>query len=231
MKTSPRSRTRSMQFARHSGRAGALAFLLLLAASGCGGGSSGTDPGTDPDPDPDQPTYGERVTTSWTQFTAGSYASARAGFLAAIATDPAPAEAHAGLGWCELKLDDPDAAHVAFGDGSTRTGSTSTLADLYAGWAFAWNARQTAADRHAESNARIVEAESREPDWSFEALPGLDADDLSLLAAGNFFALGTFDSSLARVQRLDPAFTADVATAGGRAALAARIEALRSGAP
>jgi len=209
--------------------AAAAAGLLCLVAAGCGGGSSGTDP--DPDPDPEEPTYGERVTTAWTAFAAGSYATARASFLAAIGLDPAPAEAHTGLGWCELKLDDPDAAHAAFATGSTKTGTDAVLADLYAGWAFAWNARQTAVDRHAESNARIAEAEAREPDWAFEPLPGLDADDLSLLAAANFFALGAFDSSLARVQTLDPAFTADVGTAAGQAALAARIEALTTGPP
>lgn len=207
------------------------AALLLVTAAGCGGGTSGTDPDPDPDPDPDEPTYGERVTSAWTAFTSGSYATARANFLAAIAADPAPAAAHTGLGWAELKLDDPDAAHVAFGNGSTGTGTEATFADLYAGWAFAWNARQTALDRHAESNARIHEVEARDPDWTFGALPGLDADDLSLLAAANFFALGGFDSSLARVQVLDPAFTADVGTAAGQAALAARIEALRDGTP
>ncbi|MBZ0270344.1 hypothetical protein K8I85_19500 [bacterium] len=206
------------------------AALLLMAAAGCGGGS-GTEPEPDPDPDPDPPTYGQRVTTGWASLTAGSYASGRASFLAAIGLDPAPAEAHTGLGWCELKLDDPDAAHTAFATGITGTGTDAMLADLYAGWAFAWSARQTALDRHAESNARVAEAEARDAAWSFGPLPGLDSDDLSLLAAANFFALGAFDSSLARVRTLDPAFTADVGTAAGQAALAARIEALRTGSP
>lgn len=228
MTTTPPPRSRSpFALAR---TAGAGASLLLLAVAGCGGGG-GAGPEPDPDPDPDPPTYDERVSTAWTSFTTGSYATARAGFLAAIATDAAPAEAHTGLGWSELKLDDPDAAHAAFANGSARTGTVATLADLYAGWAFAWNARQTAVDRHEESNACIAEAEQREPDWAFDPLPGLDADDLSLLAAANLFALGAFDSSLARVQGLDPAFTADVGTAAGQAALAARIEELRTGTP
>jgi hypothetical protein len=103
------------------------------------------------------------------------------------------------------------------------------MADLYAGWAFAWNARQAAAGRHAESNARVAQAEALAPAWVFAHESAIDAADLTLLAAANHFALGELAQSLARVQVLDPAFTVDVATAVGQAALATRIEELRAG--
>jgi hypothetical protein len=182
-----------------------------------------------PGPGPEGPTYGERVAAAWASYTAGQFAAARSGFAAAVAVNAARADAYVGLGWSELRMDAPDAAHLAFQDGSGRTGSDPVMADLHAGWAFGWNARQAAAGRHAESNAAVAQALALEPAWIFDHEAGLDAADLTLLAAGNFFALGDFASSLARVQVLDPAFAADVGTATGRAALAARIEALRTG--
>jgi hypothetical protein len=185
------------------------------------------DPG--PGPGPEGPTYAERIAAAWASFSAGQYTAARSAFAAAVAADATRADAYAGLGWSELRLDAPDAAHQAFLDGNTRTGTDPVLADLFAGWAFAWNARQAAAGRHAESNTRIAQAEALTPAWVFAPEAGMDAADLTLLAAENFFALGDFASSLARVQVLDPAFTANVGTVTGQAALATRIEALRTG--
>ena len=199
-----------------------------LALSGCKGGDSPLAPADD-DPDPIPLTYAERISAGWAHFTAGNYSTARSTFLGATTFDPGPADAYAGLGWSELQLDDLQAAHDAFSTGSGKTAPDEVLADLHAGWAFAWNARKTAPDNYAESNARITDVESLEPAWSFDHLPALDSTDLTLLAAENYFALGQFDSSLARVQLLDAAFVADVATAEGQAALATRIEELRTG--
>lgn len=218
--------------ANYAGRARVRAALaaalvaLVLATAACGGGDSPVAP--DPEPDPDPPPYSQRVSAGWTAFTAGQYASARSSFSAAVALDAAPAEAHVGLGWSELKLDHLDEAHQAFANGADKAGTDDLLADLFAGWAFTWNARSTVAGYHAESNVRVLQAEALAPAWTFTRLPGLDADDLALLAAENFFALGDFDSSLLRVQSLDATFDADVATAGGQAALADKIEALRT---
>lgn len=211
-----------MSFLRHRPAClallGAMHFLL-----GCGssGGGSPVGPGNDP-------TYDERVAAGWVSYSAGQYAAARDTFADAVDADPAPAAAYVGLGWSELDLDDPEAAHAAFANGSGRTGTVATQADLLAGWAFVWNARKTAPDNYAESNARITQAEAIAPDWVFAYRAGLDADDLGLLAAENHFALGDFASSLARVRTLDPAFDADVGTPEGQAALAGKIEALRT---
>jgi tetratricopeptide (TPR) repeat protein len=198
-------------------------LLLPLALAACGGETSPTAPGGG-----GGTTYAERVAAAWNTFTAGDYTAARDAFADAIDQDPEPADAWAGLGWSELRRDDLEAAHQAFADGSDNPGSDAVRADLLAGWAFAWNARQGAVNRHAESNDRLEQAEDLEPDWTFEPLPGLDFQDLAILAAENLFALGELDASLARVQTIDPAFTADVQTPDGQAALAARIEELRT---
>ncbi|HMB67861.1 MAG TPA: hypothetical protein VKU85_01075 [bacterium] len=202
--------------------------VAAAALAGCGGGDSGTEPDDDPDPGP-EPTYDERVASGWASYEAGQFTAARSAFQAAAAVDGSRADAHVGLGWSQLRLDAPDLAHDAFDDGSAASGSDALKADLHAGWAFAWNARQAAAGRHAESNARVLQAEALAPGWTFAHEAGMDAADLTLLAAENHFALGEFAESLARVQVLDPAFTADVGTAAGLSALAAKIEALRAG--
>ncbi|MEZ5063464.1 MAG: hypothetical protein R3B81_01965 [bacterium] len=199
-----------------------LLLLGLLSGGGCGGGDTTTQPGP-------EPSYAERIAAGWTAFEAGNFDPARSQFLAAVAADPAPLEGWMGLGWTELRRSDPDAAHDAFESGSDKNGSDAQRADLLAGWAFGWSARSTQAGRFSESNARIDEVETLTSTWSFAHAPGLDADDLVLLAAENHFALGAFAASLARVQVLDPAFTADIGTPAGQAALAAKIEALRVG--
>lgn len=206
----------------------ACALALCVAVVGCGGNDSPMEPDP-PDPDPTEPTYAERIASGWASFATGSYASARSAFAAAVSQDPAPIDAYVGLGWSELKRDALSAAHDAFANGADNAGDDALRADLFAGWAFAWSARQGEPSRHAESNARIADAETLESDWVFDHLPDLDAGDLTLLAAENHFALGEFAASLARVQALDPSFVADVDTPEGQAALAARIEELRAG--
>lgn len=198
----------------------ALGSTMLLA--GCGGGSSPSGPATPP------PSYEERVDAGWTSFATGDYDDARQAFAAAIPENADRLDAYVGLGWAELRLGNEEDAHAAFQSGSTRAGGDGLHADLAAGWAFAWHARTTAPDHYAESNARIEDAEELAPDWSLPADSRWNRNDLRWLAAANHFARGEFAESLLRVRQLDPSFTADVATPAGQAALALRIEELRT---
>ena len=109
------------------------------------------------------------------------------------------------------------------------------MADLYAGWAFLANADKDGVptdeirspnENFILSNQRIDMALELSPAWSFEARPDLDRDDLIVLRAENYFALGDFAASLAEVQSLVEGFTADVGTPQGQAELAAKIEEL-----
>ena len=110
------------------------------------------------------------------------------------------------------------------------SGSTSVLADLYAGWAFASHANSEptgmSTQNYVDSNAHAKHALTLDPAWTSAFIPGLDRNDLLLLEAQNDYFLGEFALSLAQVQQLDSSFTADVATPEGRAALAAKIEHL-----
>lgn len=207
---------------------GAVCILGLALSTagmiGCGGNSDSN--GT-----PIVPTYDDFVARGWAAFAAGSYADAEGHFQDAVDADAARAEGHSGLGWSSLRMDDPGSAGPAFEAGSTGTGDTSVLADLFAGWAFATNALKdpTGADdtNYSESNAHAAEALDLDADWSFTHGLGLDRRDLVVLRAENYFALGAFPASLAEVQILDPGFAADVGTPAGQAALAARIELLK----
>ncbi len=199
----------------------ALGLALLLNACGGSGGGGGTGPTPDP-------TYSERIAAAWAAYESGDAAGARDGFAAAVAADAGPMEGHVGLGWAELALDDLVGAHDAFSAADARSGPDGLRADLHAGWAFGWNARHGVAGRHSESNDQVEAAETLDPAWAFSHRPDLDHEDLIVLAAENHFALGEFTASLTRVQALDPAFTTDVGTSAGRAALADRIEELRA---
>ena len=197
----------------------ALGLALLLGA--CGGSGGGTGPAP-------EPTYAERIAAAWAAYESGDAAGARDGFAAAVADDAGPMEGHVGLGWAKLALDDLVGAHDAFSAADARSGPDGLRADLHAGWAFGWNARQEVVGRHSESNDQVEAVESLDSAWTFSHRPDLDHEDLIVLAAENHFALGEFTESLARVKTLDPIFSADVGTPAGRAALADRIEELRA---
>ena len=142
------------------------------------------------------PTYAEVVADGWASFLAGDYAAATRHFTDALALDDAQAEAYSGLGWTSLQLEDPIPAAQSFSEGSTRTGDSQALADLYAGWAFATNALKdptgVTTDAYTDSNTRAAEALARDAAWSFTHGLGLDRGDLIVLRAENFFALGEF---------------------------------------
>lgn len=198
--------------------------LSSLGMMGCGDGDSNS---TTPTP----PGYADFVARGWTAFAAGDYTDAEGHFQDAVDADAARAEGHSGLGWTSLRMEDPASADLSFAAGSTGSGDTSVLADLFAGWAFASNALKDPAGvdvtNYSESNAHAAEALDVDADWSFTHGLGLDRGDLVVLRAENFFALGEFAESLTEVQRLDPLFSVDVETPEGQAALAEEIELLK----
>jgi hypothetical protein len=81
---------------------------------------------------------------------------------------------------------------------------------------------------HSTSNSQVAQALAVDVDWSFPHDTSLDTDDLHVLKAENHFLLGEFPESLAEVQLLNAAFSADVMTSEGQSSLAAEIERLRS---
>lgn len=169
--------------------------------------------------EPQGPTYSELISQGWSAFKQGQYQNANQKFSEAKTRYGSRPEAFTGLGWGFFKLDDLMQADLEFGSGSTKNNPSL---DLYAGWAFVLNAQKN----YSTSNIQADQVFTQNPNWSFSYGLPLDANDLHVLKAQNYFLLGNFAESLAEVQLLNPAFTANILTDEGKAALAEEIERL-----
>jgi hypothetical protein len=185
---------------------------LTLGLTGCG-----EDPAAPPAASADA----ELLAAAWSAYDAGDTAEAHARFDA-LRQRGLLALAHDGLGWCFARESAADSARVHFAAAAAVVDGTSPLSgDVHAGLAFA-------CDAVGDRTGSLAAAASVPAGWSFAHAPQLDRDDVTLLEAACHYALGQFVASLSRVQVLDPGFAADVGSASGRAALAARIAALQS---
>ncbi len=186
-----------------------LLVMIGMFAVSCGG--TNTD------------SYSSLLEEGWAAFESGDYVSAYDQFSAAISTDETRSEAYIGRGWTMMRRDSLDAAIRDFESGSSDPGDVSP--DLYAGWAFALNALH----QYVLSNTQAAEAVTGSNEgWSFEHDDKLNIEDLRILEAENFFAMGNFSASLLRVQLINSNFSANVSSVQGQAQLAAEIERLRS---
>lgn len=173
------------------------------------------------DPVPTEPTYDELIAQGWNAFIQADYDGAFDIFDQASTLDASMAEAYNGKGWCGLRTDQLSSAASDF---SSAAGKNNRSATLFAGWSFVLNAQKS----YAASNTQADSALARDPSWEFEHTLPYDADYLHLVKAQNYFALLNYTASLAEVQILNVSFSANVATADGRAALSAEIERLRT---
>lgn len=195
---------------------GFLFFITLFvigaqwSCSSDGGGDNG----------PTGPSVDELITEGWQAFESGDFQTANARFNAARQQDSGPVEIFTGLGWSFFRLDNLTQARNEFTAGASKT---DVPADLFAGWAFVLNALKD----YRGSNMQADQAFSRDANWSFSHGAGLNADDLRVLKAENHFLLTNFSASLAEVQMLNSAFSANVQTTAGRQALASEIERLK----
>ena len=186
--------------------------IIFLFLTGC--------PSSEEPESPTQLSSQELISQGWTAFSQGQYQSAANSFSEAKSVNANEAEANTGLGWSLLKLDNIPQANTEFSSGSAKSNPS---ADLYAGWAFVLNAQKD----YANSNTQAAQALAMDPNWSFAHGLPLDMDDLHVLKAEDYFLLGHFSASLAEVQILNPAFSADVTTSEGQSALAEEIERLK----
>ena len=185
-----------------------LFFLFAVFIAACG--SDG----------PTGPSLEDLIQEGWTAFEQGDYDLASTKFTDAIAMSPVSAESYTGLGWSLFRLDNLGRAKSEFTAGS---GKDNPSADLFAGWAFVQNALKS----YADSNTKASQALTQAPTWRFSHDSTLDASDLHILKAENYFLIGDFDNSLTEVRLLNPNFNADVSSSGGQADLAAEIERLK----
>ncbi|MBL7995770.1 hypothetical protein JNM05_10405 [bacterium] len=164
--------------------------------------------------------YQDLMNQGWVFFDNAQYDSALSRFTAARDYNIEPSEAYTARGWCYMKLDNLSAAASEFTLGSS---ALDPAAELYAGWAFTLNAQKS----YASSNTQASQALLAAPNWIFPHALNLNADHLHLLKAENYFALGDYANSLVEVNTLT-SFNVDVSTSGGQAALAAKIEQLKT---
>jgi hypothetical protein len=195
-------------------------WLLLLAVpltlcGGCGGGGGGGDPTP---PATDQ----EVLAAGWDAFEAGDLAEADDQFRELLARGALLVEAQDGLGWRFAYGSAPDSALMHFTAArSAGSDATERADEVFAGMAVAFDALGHPDDTLSASG-EVDEA------WVFAHDAALTHADLIVLRAVAHYARGEFAASLAEVQRVVPAFDADVETPVGRAALAAKIEELLS---
>ncbi len=181
-----------------------LSALMLVA---CGG---------------DDKSYQGLLDDGWSLFQSGQYNEAIAVFMEARDLSPDRADAYAGMGWSRMKLDDLAGASADFSTGAPLVG---TRVDLLGGWTFTLNALKN----YSNSNARADELLALSSNWTFPYLSGINATDIQIVKAENFFGLGSFSSSLAIVKMINPSFSLNsVSTAADEMALAAEIERLKS---
>lgn len=192
----------------------ALVALPLALTVGC----SSSD---DPAPPPTPPSDATVLQRGWTAFEAADYAEAESQFRELLNRNRLLAEAHDGLGWTFARQSGADSSLTHFAAALAAGADALPIADqTYAGLAFARHADQ----EYASCLTAAAEVSSG---WVFAHGSDLDRDDITLLEAMAHYALGQFEDALAKVQELDSQFTADVGTVEGRAALAAKIEALQ----
>jgi len=167
-----------------------------------------------------QYTLEELIAQGWAAFEEGNYMAAKDKFYDAKMMNPLEKEVYSGLGWSYFKLDSLEQAAIEFNICACLSEPT---ADIAAGWAFTLNTMK----EYASSTEKASAAIAIDSSWAFAHGLPLDAGDLHLLKAENYYLLGLFAESLLEVKILNPAFTADVTTDFGRSALAAEIERLK----
>lgn len=183
--------------------------LSLLFLSSCGDDSSSSGLSD-----------AEKLALAWTSFSDGLYQDAIDLFNELIDDEVFLAEAYSGLGWSAARNGQLQTAINSYENGLMNEPSVDLEDDIYAGWSFA----KEALGEYADALTGTAEVSNN---WQFDHDNQLSHNDIVLLRAICYYALGDFANSLLEVQILDPDFDCNVETEAGRAALAAKIEELR----
>lgn len=157
----------------------------------------------------------------WDAFEDGDFDQARESFEDAISWAPSYADAHNGLGWCDLLEDELTDALENFDEALE---NDPDLTDASAGAALA----ATEKGYHEDAVDYADDVIDSDQNYEFSHYTAVDIFDIRLAKAKSAAALGEFDKALSEIQAIDPEFSADPATAQGQAAILAKIEALIS---
>ena len=194
-------------------------MIMLAAAIGCSKSKTTEPPVT-------VPTAAEDVASGWANFNAAAYSSAQSYFASALGKDAALADAYNGKGWCQGILGNPSAALSTFKDGLSLSGANN---EIKAGLAFSY----AALDSSSQAVTKGLEVLLADSLWQFSHTyrPSvrdnvLNYKEVALLLAQSYFKLGQFSNALLWAKKLNPGFSADIATIAGQAALQVEIERL-----
>lgn len=187
---------------------GLLPVLALVLSCGGGGGDSGPSESAS-----------SLTAEGWTHFESGEYGLSVDKFERALALDPSYADAHNGLGWSYARLDSLSRSLDSFGKAITETGLSAVLTDSYAGSSPAYRDLDTRPSHFDSAAVYASNALSLDRRYVFEHDEDFDWNDLHLIMAQSYFALGDYASAKVRVDSLDgiilnpgsPSFVEDLA--------------------
>ncbi len=182
-------------------------FMVMIAGCGSGGGGSES--------------ADQLVADGWTAYLSHNYAGASSKFSQALALNGNLVDAYNGSGWSLAKLNLPDSAVTQFNKGLNRD---TANAEIRAGLAFVDNALKL----YSQSITLALAVLQGKPSWVFSRDNSVNALDLHLLLAEDYFALASYTESLTQIQILNPSFAADVSTVTGQTSLAKEIERQRA---
>jgi len=157
----------------------------------------------------------------WQAYAGRNYQLAFGDFNSAMQGNSNLTDAFNGAGWASAKLNSLVRSVADFRNGLAKD---SGNVQMKAGLSLVFNAQKL----YDSSIVRAGQALAAAPNWVFTRDTSVNASDLHLLLAEDYFAQTppNFAASLAQVQVLNPSFAADVSAIAGQTALAIEIERL-----
>lgn len=168
---------------------------------------------------PDEIDY---VDFGWTLMAALDYRGAIENFNLGVAADPTYNDAHNGLGWAYIKLNEADTASINFELADADTSVVGT--EIYAGRSFA----RLALDEYGAAVVNGIKALGQEPLWVFKHDPTIIYEHLKLVVAMGYFGQSKYDSCLIWIQEIESTFTVDVTATAAPSELADKLAELNS---
>jgi len=186
-------------------------YLLVGILAGCQSGDGGGG----------GETADQLVKDGWGAFISRDYKTAVSKFNQAITMNGALVDAYNGAGWSYAKLDSLNSSVTKFDTGLLRD---SVNTEINAGLGIVQNALKA----YQSSIQYTRSVLQQNPSWIFSRDNTINSSDLQVLLAEDFYAISSYDSSLAHIRILNSSFNADVSTFAGQKSLSQEIEVLRA---
>ena len=167
-----------------------MTVVALVIGYGCGGDDGVVAP---PGNGGTPVTLGE----SWAAFENGNYSGARDKFQSLIGSKGE--EAHEGVGWCNLKLNDLRGADTSFDQAPNRIDANAGA--VFVNWAL---------EEYGSVEQRVTFVLTRDTNWVFAHDLNVDVKDIYLHSAYSHLHLGNYSECLNRIKNLDANYQANL---------------------